>query len=57
MSQLDPATKQDLTDLKNELKQWMLEREVASIRWFVTTQLTYAVLTIGAMYFMIQRLH
>jgi hypothetical protein len=52
----DPATKDDLKDLERDLKQWMLEREVASIRWFVATQLTYFVVTLGAMYVMLQRL-
>jgi hypothetical protein len=46
---MDPATKDDL----NELKRWMLEREVQSIRWFVGTQLAYVVITLGAMYFML----
>lgn len=54
---MNPATKQDLDDLKQELKQWMLEREVAAIRWFVGTQIAYVVITLGAMYFMLQRLH
>ena len=48
----DPATKQDIQDLK----QWMLEREIASIRWFVSTQLAYVVITLGAVYFMLQHL-
>jgi hypothetical protein len=51
-----PATKNDLKALERDLKQWMLEREVASIRWFVGTQLAYVVITLGAMYFMLQRL-
>lgn len=49
---MDPATKDDLKDLR----QWLLEREVASIRWFVGTHFAYVVLTISAMYFMLQRL-
>ena len=49
---MDPATKDDLKDLR----QWLLEREVASIRWFVGSQLAYVVITLGAMYFMLQRL-
>jgi hypothetical protein len=52
----DPATKDDLKNLERDMKQWMLEREVASIRWFVGTQLAYVVITLGAMYFMLQRL-
>lgn len=53
---MDPATKQDLLDVRNELKQWMLEREVASIRWFVGTQVAYFVITLGAMYFIAQHI-
>jgi hypothetical protein len=61
----DPATKQDLESTeerldrkiesaKNELKSWMLDREVASIRWLVRTQLACVVLVIGAVYFIVQ---
>lgn len=50
---MEPATKADL----NDLKMWMLEREVTAIRWFVGTQLAYVVITLGAMYFMLQRAH
>ncbi len=53
---MDPATKVDLNELEMSMRQWMLEREVASIRWFVGTQLAYVVITLAAMYFMIQRL-
>jgi hypothetical protein len=53
---MDPATKADLKDLERDLKQWMLERDVTSIRWFVGTQLAYVIITLGAMYFMLQRL-
>jgi hypothetical protein len=55
------ATKQDIKDAIGELKQWILEREVATIRWSVAllvgTQVTYFVVTLGAMYFMLQRFH
>lgn len=44
------ATKQDI----NELKTWILEREVTAIRWFVTMQLTYVLMTLGGVYFMLQ---
>jgi hypothetical protein len=68
----DPATKQDLDDLRkatkddlesverrlenklDELKSWLLDREVASIRWFVGTQLACVVLVIWAVYFIVQ---
>ena len=57
----DPATKEDVEQAErrlekklDELKAWMLDREVASIRWFVGTQVTYFIITLGAMYFMLQ---
>ena len=50
----EPATRADI----QELKQWILEREVAAIRWSVGllfgTQLTYTAIVIGAVYFMLQ---
>ena len=57
---MEPATKQDLDLVErrlekklDELKAWMLDREVASIRWFVGTQLAYVVILVGAMYFIV----
>ena len=57
----DPATKDDLESFErrlekklDELKSWLLDREVASIRWFVGTQLACGVLVIGAVYFIVQ---
>jgi hypothetical protein len=57
----DPATKQDLESVErrlekklDELKSWLLDREVASIRWFVGTLLAYVVLVTGAVYFIVQ---
>jgi hypothetical protein len=61
----DAATKDDVVALKSELKndigelkQWILEREVSTIRWSVGllfgTQLTYTAIVIGAVYFMLQ---
>jgi hypothetical protein len=57
---MEPATKQDLDLIErrlekklDELKAWMLDREVASIRWFVGTQLAYVVILVGAMYFIV----
>ena len=56
----DPATKDDIDQAEQRierkldgLKQWMVEREVQSVRWFVGTQVTYFVITLGAMYFML----
>jgi len=57
----DPATKDDLESFErrlekklDELKSWLLDREVGSIRWFVGTQLAYVVMVIGAVYFIVQ---
>jgi hypothetical protein len=47
-----PATKQDLIDLK----QFILEREVLSIRWFVGTQIAYFAITLTAVWFMLSHL-
>jgi hypothetical protein len=52
----EPATKQDLQEAIGQLKVWMLERESASIRWFVGTQIAYFIVTwssaLGLVYFM-----
>jgi len=60
----DPATKQDIEAAErrlekklDELKAWMLDREIASIRWLVGTQIAYFVITLGAMYFIASRVH
>jgi hypothetical protein len=57
----DPATKDDLENLErrlekklDELESWLLDRAVASIRWFVGTQLACVVLVIWAVYFIVQ---
>jgi hypothetical protein len=51
----EPATKQDVKDAVSELKQWILEREVTTIRWavglFLGIQLSYFALTLGVVYF------
>jgi hypothetical protein len=59
-NRMEPATKQDVEAAErrlekkiDELKAWMLDREVASIRWFVGTQLAYVVIVIGAVYFIV----
>jgi hypothetical protein len=51
-----PATKHDLDELRRDLREFILEREVASIRWFVGTQIAYVVITLGAVYFMLSHL-
>jgi hypothetical protein len=50
---MEPATKQDLKDATNELREFIREREVQSIRWFVGTQITYFAMTLAAVWFMV----
>jgi hypothetical protein len=52
----EPATKEDLKELERDLKQFILEREVQSIRWFVGTQIAYFAITLSAVWFMLSRL-
>jgi hypothetical protein len=52
----EAATKDDLKELEHDLKQFMLEREVQSIRWFVGTQLVYFAITLTAVWFMLSHL-
>jgi uncharacterized membrane protein YjdF len=49
----DPATKEDLKENIQQLRQWMLEREVKTIRWMVGTQVAYFAITLSAVYFLI----
>ena len=53
----EPVTKQDLHDLERDLKQFILEREVSAIRWFVSTfvgiQIAYFSITLASVYFLI----
>ena len=48
-----PATKADIRDLREELKLFILEREVSAIRWFVGTQIAYFAVTLAAVWFMV----
>lgn len=49
----EPATKQDLKDLERDLKEFILEREVKSVRWAVGIQVAYFAITLSAVYFLI----
>ena len=49
MSTNEAATKDDI----KELKTWLLEREVKSIRWMVGTQIAYFAITLSAVYFLL----
>jgi hypothetical protein len=55
-----PATKRDIVDATRDLREFIRERELSSIRWFVGTfvgaQIAYFAITLGAVYFMINQL-
>lgn len=57
----EPATKQDVQDLERDLKAFILEREVSSLRWLIgifgALQVTYFFGTLGMVYFLITHLH
>jgi hypothetical protein len=50
------ATKRDLHDLERDLKQFILEREIVALRWFLGLQITYFGITLAAVWFMISQL-
>ena len=52
MSQLDPATKQDLVNAINELKLYVVEREIAWLKWIVGIQISYLVITVSVAFVM-----
>jgi hypothetical protein len=56
----NPATKQDLLDLERDLKAFILDREIKSIRWFIgvfgALQVTYFFGTLAMVYFLITHL-
>jgi hypothetical protein len=60
MNDTEPATKRDLDDLKRDLKQFIVEREVNAIRWYIGIfaglQVTYFFGTLAAVWFMISHL-
>ena len=55
-----PATKGDIQQATQEIREFILKREVSSIRWFVGTfigaQIAYFAITLGAVYFMLSHL-
>lgn len=48
-----PATKHDLELAINELKRFVVDREVAAIRWVITIQIAYFFGTLATMWFML----
>ena len=55
-----PATRGDIQQAAQEIREFILQREVSSIRWFVGTfigaQIAYFAITLGAVYFMLAHL-
>ena len=51
-----PATKRDLQNLERDLKQFIVEREVISMRWMMGIQITYFFGTLAAVWFMVSHL-
>lgn len=49
----EPATKEDLQDLKRDLENFILNRELQSLRWGVGIQIAYFSITLAAMYFLL----
>ena len=49
----EPATKQDLLDLERRLENFILNRELKSLRWSVGIQIAYFSITLATMYFLL----
>lgn len=49
----EPATKSDIQELKQELKNFILEREIVAMRWVLGIQITYFFGTLAAVWFLI----
>ena len=47
------ATKQDLLELERRLENFILNRELQSLRWSVGIQIAYFSITLAAVYFLI----
>jgi hypothetical protein len=60
MNNQQAATRQDLKDLERDLKAFMLDREIKSIRWFIgvfgALQVTYFFGTLAMVNFLITHL-
>jgi hypothetical protein len=57
---MEPATKQDVEhaihNAINELKIYIVEREINWLKWVVGFQLTYFAITIAAMFFIVDHI-
>ncbi len=55
-----PLTRSDLVsvlhEMERDLKQFILEREIVSMRWMLGIQITYFGITLAAVWFMVSHL-
>jgi len=52
-----PATKRDLRDAIGELKIYVVQRELAALRWIVGIQVAYFAITLSAVWFLVSALN
>ena len=50
---MNEITKRDLEQATRELKEFILEREIAALRWVLAIQVTYFFGTLAAVWFLI----
>ena len=53
MNDDSPATKRDLEHAIHELRQFIVEREIITLRWMMGLQITYFFGTLAAVWFML----
>lgn len=53
----EPLTKSDLKDAIGELKDFIRDRELKNIRWFIAVQITYFSITLASVWFMVSQLN
>lgn len=49
----EPATKQDIKDAIHELKDFIRERELITMRWVIGIQITYFFGTLASVWFLV----
>ena len=53
MNSESPVTKSDMEHALQNLRQFIIEREIVSLRWMVGLQITYFFGTLAAVWFML----
>jgi hypothetical protein len=53
MNSESPVTKSDLEHALHELRQFIVEREIVSLRWMIGLQITYFFGTLAAVWFVL----